>query len=399
MVLLRQLASATFLAFVALQIHQHLHRTGLALARPVEASRTNSTPDCLLAQSETTLRCDEEVKDVSIHPENVLKAPHVLNSQQYDQSSGPIRIISHPGRDPISQSWENEHHNNKVSIQARSDQGSQDEKGAKGKYPEAIEPMLQVLQAPRTRSCAQPINTNNTIDEIAEALVRKERKRLAAIRKQRLLEASASTGIHEVDPTSLTDASILADEAKTVQVVWHVIHSGSSGNLSSATINAQMDSFNSDYSPYGFVFSLNITNRVNNTQYFKNVAPGNAQQTAMKAALRQGDEKVLNLYSVDFSNGLLGYSTFPWMAQNNLIDDGVVFQYSSVPGGNETGYNLGKTLTHEVGHWLGLYHVFQGGCAEPGDYVDDTPPQSTATSGCPTGQDSCQGGGVDSIHK
>ncbi|KAE8227995.1 hypothetical protein CF326_g7091, partial [Tilletia indica] len=52
----------------------------------------------------------------------------------------------------------------------------------------------------------------------------------------------------------------------------------------------------------------------------------------------------------------------------------------------------------EVGHWLGLYHVFQGGCSGSGDSVSDTPPQSTATSGCPSSQDSCSGGGLDSIH-
>ena len=92
-------------------------------------------------------------------------------------------------------------------------------------------------------------------------------------------------------------------------------------------------------------------------------------------------------------------ATFPWDVEANGDEDGVVFQYSTVPGGSEQGYNLGKTVTHEVGHWLGLYHVFQGGCEGEGDGVDDTPPQRTATSGCPSGQDSCVGGGVDSIHK
>lgn len=74
------------------------------------------------------------------------------------------------------------------------------------------------------------------------------------------------------------------------------------------------------------------------------------------------------------------------------------FSTTTLQGGSETTYNLGKTATHEVGHWLGLYHVFQGGCASPGDFVEDTPPQSEATSGCPTNQDSCPGGGLDSIH-
>ncbi|KAF8063188.1 metalloprotease [Lyophyllum atratum] len=190
----------------------------------------------------------------------------------------------------------------------------------------------------------------------------------------------------------------------TLSVYWHVISNGttlSTGNIPDSQIEKQVAVMNADFANTGVTWRLAGTTRTVNTDWFNNVGPESSQQTAMKNALRQGGSADLNVYSVGFKSsagqGLRGYATFPFLYSLAPKDDGVVILFSTVPGGTSSPFNLGRTLTHEAGHWVGLYHTFQGGCSMVGDFVSDTPPEDSPAYGCPRGRDSCPGGGLDPI--
>ncbi|KAJ7026862.1 metalloprotease [Mycena alexandri] len=203
--------------------------------------------------------------------------------------------------------------------------------------------------------------------------------------------------------------------ANNVNVYWHVISKDSTaagGNVPDVQISNQIKQMNTDYAG-NINWVLVNTSRTVNVDWFNNAGPSSTQETAIKNALRIGGKADLNVYSVGFTSGsgagLLGYSTFPISYSPTSKEDGIVILFSSVPGGSTNGYNLGRTLTHESGHWLGLYHTFQGGCAgsgstatTAGDFVADTPAEAGPASGCPSPvPDTCTGTafpGADPIH-
>jgi len=170
--------------------------------------------------------------------------------------------------------------------------------------------------------------------------------------------------------------------------VWvHVIHDGPTGDVSQQRIDDQIAVLNASFLASQVSFALAGVTRTNHPTWF-GLQQGSSNEIAMKNALAVSPSSVLNLYTLEPDMGLLGWSSFPWTYAENDPMHGVAVLHSSLPGGSAVPYDLGITAVHEIGHYLGLLHTFQGGCADE-DLVEDTPAEASPAFGCPGVVDSC----------
>jgi hypothetical protein len=114
---------------------------------------------------------------------------------------------------------------------------------------------------------------------------------------------------------------------------------------------------NAAFNRHGFSFQLGgaLTYRAA-SQLLYTAGPGSQAEYEMKRQLRRGGATDLNIYTWALGDGLLGWATFPWdyqIGSPSSALDGVVVRTATLPGGTASNYNLGNTVVHEVGHWLG----------------------------------------------
>jgi hypothetical protein len=218
----------------------------------------------------------------------------------------------------------------------------------------------------------------------------------ALLREEHFLNLKSAAGNGKGKPPGGGGGSI----SSPIDVYFHVItNTNGEGDPGTDAINAQMTVLNAAFASANVTFKLVSVDRTANNSWY--TTTGGTSEAQMKSILRLGSADDLNIYTNNMGNNLLGWATFPSSYASSPSYDGVVILNSSLPGGNAAPYNLGDTATHEVGHWLGLYHTFQGGCNGNGDYVSDTPAERSSAFGCPAGRDSCTGTrypGLDPIY-
>lgn len=217
------------------------------------------------------------------------------------------------------------------------------------------------------------------VDEVKKEKLRKAQKKFEANRMA----------------TADSQMALRAAGSVTIPVHFHVImDNAGNGNVSDAMLDEQINVLNRSFGGLTggvntpFRFTKVETTRTTNQAWFY-AGRGSFAEREMKSTLHRGAQHHLNFYT-NYAGGDLGYATFPWNYASDPMMDGVVCRYSSLPGGSAAPYNEGDTGTHEIGHWLGLFHTFQGGCTVTNDEVSDTPAEASPAYGCPV-RDSCPG--------
>jgi len=254
----------------------------------------------------------------------------------------------------------------------------------------------QAQQMPAHRECA-------TMEVLAAQIAADPSlaTRLQAIDQQ----AAAYAAKKAANPTQRTTLEAFV----TIPVVVHVLHNTDAQDITDEQVQSQIKVLNDDFHKLNtdlskvpaafapligdagvqFVLAKQDPSGKATTGIVHKSTPALSFDSSdkMKYSSSGGDDawpaaSYLNLWCCNLGGGLLGYAQFPGGAP---ATDGVVILYSAFGSGGSAvkPYDLGRTATHEVGHWLNLRHIW-GDARCGNDQVADTPTQQTSNYGCPT---------------
>ncbi len=194
-----------------------------------------------------------------------------------------------------------------------------------------------------------------------------------------------------------------------VPVVVHVVYNSNTDNISKEQILSQLEVLNHDFnssdpSKWSQAASVGITFKLANRDPYGNHTDGITRTYTSTTSFSINNEikyknlggqnawpsdQYLNIWVCDLKGGYLGFAQLPG---GNTATDGVVidYKYFGTTGTATYPFDLGRTATHEVGHWLNLRHIWGDGGCDVDDQVDDTPRAAGPNFGCPHQHTSCQ---------
>jgi hypothetical protein len=244
--------------------------------------------------------------------------------------------------------------------------------------------------------------TSSTTDESIEVSQRNCGS-MEVLNRQLAEDPSLAAKMEEIERFTqeyVSGQRLLPDGTIEIPVVVNVLYKTTAENIPLTQIQSQIDILNQDFGA--------SNNDYNNTpSIFQNLRSGNTgirfvldqviRKSTTKTSWRTNDDMKrttkgglnptspttkLNIWVCNLSNNILGYAQFPG---GSSATDGVVLDNNcvGVASSNFSTYNKGRTATHEVGHWLGLRHIW-GDQTCGSDLVSDTPNHNTANYGCPS---------------
>ena len=192
----------------------------------------------------------------------------------------------------------------------------------------------------------------------------------------------------------------MAQSTLAIPIAFHVLTDGKNGKVSAQQIAVLIENLNWAYRNTPFSFYLYKADTLKNKAWYNNCIFNTKNQQKLRKKLALDTRYVVNIYSCKLGKpDFYGIATFPpgypipgtpgTTYMQGIAVDPVVLGSANFP--------YGLALAHEMGHYLGLFHTFetafnpgQAGCADPGDFISDTPTQAFDTFGdCPVGLDSC----------
>lgn len=273
----------------------------------------------------------------------------------------------------------------------------------------AIAMTVLVFSPLQAQHAGEPVD-NNARERVCHTMGNLDRlmhEKPKMAQRMALIEKQTETYVRQVQANPAQRSQLVV----TIPVVFHILYNTAAENISEAQVMSQLDILNEDFRRLN-ADQDNVWSQAADTQIEFCLAsqdpngnptdgilrvPTNltsfGTNDAMKFTSQGGSDAwpasdYMNFWVCDLGSSLLGYAQFPGGPAST---DGIVCNYTATgsTGTASAPFDLGRTATHEVGHYLNLRHIWGDGGCGASDFVDDTPDSDGPNYGCALGSAAC----------